>query len=235
MWAAAGTLCRVPAPIRPGLSATDGEAGAAATSGLAEPVERDPLTGPSGGYAWLLVVGGLFGLAASFALTVDRIRLLKNPSTQLECSINAAVNCASVMSSPQGEAFGFANPVIGLFAFGGLVTFGAGLLAGARYARWMWLGLTAGTGFGIGFVGWLIFQSIFRIQRLCPWCMVVWAVMVPIALSTLIHMAGSVLPMPAAVRRVAAFGSRWYVACLIVAYAIIAGLIAWNFGLAVFG
>jgi len=196
---------------------------------------RDPLAGPSAGYAWLLVIGGLVGLAASFVLTVDRIRLLKNPQTQLECSINASVNCASVMTSPQGEAFGFSNPIIGLFAFGGLVTFGCGLLAGARYARWMWCGLGTGVLSGMCFVGWLIFQSIFRIQRLCPWCMVVWAVMVPVALSTLLHVVGSVLPAPAVVRRVVAFLARWYAATLVVAYAIIAGLIAYNFGLDVFG
>ncbi len=30
------------------------------------------------------------------------------------------------------------------------------------------------------FIGWLIFQSLYRIGALCPYCMVVWAVTIPL-------------------------------------------------------
>jgi uncharacterized membrane protein len=48
--------------------------------------------------------------------------------------------------------------------------------AGARFRRWFWLGLWAGTIFGIGFVHWLFFETVYRIHALCPYCMVVWVV-----------------------------------------------------------
>jgi hypothetical protein len=58
--------------------------------------------------------------------------------------------------------------------------FGTLLLAGLALPRWMWLGLQIGSIFGIGFVIWLVVQSLYVIGALCPWCMVVWSVMVPI-------------------------------------------------------
>ena len=45
--------------------------------------------------------------------------------------------------------------------------------------RWYWLGLQTGATPGLAFVGWLIFQSLYRISALCPYCMVVWAVVMP--------------------------------------------------------
>ena len=46
--------------------------------------------------------------------------------------------------------------------------------------RWYWAGLAAGTLLGTVFVHWLIFQSLYRIGALCPYCMVVWAVTIPL-------------------------------------------------------
>jgi hypothetical protein len=46
--------------------------------------------------------------------------------------------------------------------------------------RWYWLGLAGGTLLGVAFIQWLIFQSIYRIGALCPYCMVVWAVTIPL-------------------------------------------------------
>ena len=42
--------------------------------------------------------------------------------------------------------------------------------------RWYWAGLATGTLLGTVFVHWLIFQSLYRIGALCPYCMVVWVV-----------------------------------------------------------
>ena len=46
--------------------------------------------------------------------------------------------------------------------------------------RWYWVGLAVGTLLGAVFVHWLIFQSLYRIGALCPYCMVVWAVTIPL-------------------------------------------------------
>ena len=83
------------------------------------------------------------------------------------------------MRTDQAEVFGFPNPLLGLAAFPVLAATGAGLLAGARYRPWYWLGLQAGVTLGAVFVVWLIFQSLYRINALCLYCMVVWAVVIP--------------------------------------------------------
>src|SRR3546814_14651670 len=87
------------------------------------------------------------------------------------------MSCGSVMSTAQAELFGFPNPLLGIVGFTVVVVTGAVLLGGARLPRWYWLGLQVGVTFGMGFVAWLIFQSVYRIRALCPYCMVVWAVM----------------------------------------------------------
>src|SRR5690606_38476281 len=52
---------------------------------------------------------------------------------------------------------------------------------------WFWLGLQAGVLFGVAFAHHLIFQSLYRIHALCPYCMVVWAVTIPIAWYVTLH------------------------------------------------
>ncbi|GAA5018795.1 vitamin K epoxide reductase family protein [Kitasatospora paranensis] len=148
-------------------------------------------------FSWLLLVGGLLGLAASAVLTFDKLRMLENPGYRPGCSINPVISCGSVMRTAQASAFGFPNPLIGLVAFGALAAVGAGLLSGAAHRRWFWLGLQAGTAFGLGFVIWLISQALYEIGALCPYCMVVWAVVGPLFWYTLLHnLRTGVLPAP---------------------------------------
>lgn len=130
---------------------------------------------------WLLLVGGLVGAVAAFTLVVERIKLLADPSYVPSCSFNPVLSCGSVMQTDQASVFGFSNPLIGLAAFPVVAAVGAAVLAGARLPRWYWAGLQVGVTFGIVFVGWLVVQSIYVIGALCPYCMVVWAVMIPIA------------------------------------------------------
>ncbi|MGZ0145978.1 vitamin K epoxide reductase family protein [Kribbella sp. WER1] len=132
------------------------------------------------GLAWLLLLGGAAGLAAAIVLTVEKLRLVRDPSYVPSCSINPVLSCGSVMSTPQAEAFGLPNPLLGIAGFAIVTTVGAALLAGAQFARWFWIGLQLGTTFGVAFVHWLIFQSLYRIGALCPYCLIVWAVTIPI-------------------------------------------------------
>jgi uncharacterized membrane protein len=96
------------------------------------------------------------------------------------CSINPVLSCGNVMESAQAALLGFPNPIIGVAAFPVIVTTGAALLAGGRLARWYWLGLQAGVTTAFAFICWLVFQSLYRIGALCPYCMVVWAVVIPL-------------------------------------------------------
>ncbi|MEU6969404.1 vitamin K epoxide reductase family protein [Kitasatospora aureofaciens] len=182
--------------------------------------------GASRPFAWLLLVGGAVGLFASTVLTLDKIRLLEDPSYVPSCNINPIISCGSIMRSDQASAFGFPNSLIGLVAFGVVVAIGAGLLAGASYRRWFWLGLQAGTVFGIGFVTWLMYQTLYRIGALCPYCMVVWAAMIPLFWYTTLHnLRSGVIPVGrrgrVAVREAARY--HWVVPALW--YAVIALLV----------
>ena len=145
--------------------------------------ETEMTDAPDAAYArtlpWLLLLGGALGTLAAFVLTVERIALLTDSSYVPSCSLNPVLSCGSVMETAQAEVFGFPNPLLGLVAFPVVAATGAALLAGARLRRWYWLGLQAGATLGVAFVGWLIFQSLYRINALCPYCMVVWAVVVP--------------------------------------------------------
>ena len=125
---------------------------------------------------YLLIIGGIVGLVCSFIISLDKIRLLENATYTPTCNLNPIISCGSVMSSHQGSVFGFPNPWIGLVAFSVLLTVGMALLAGAALKRWFWIGLQFGTIFGLAFVHWLFFQSVYHIQALCPYCMVIWVV-----------------------------------------------------------
>lgn len=141
----------------------------------------------SRGLGWLYVIGGMTGLIASFVLTVEKIATLINPDYVPSCSLNPIVSCGSVMESPQASLFGFSNTLIGVAAFPVVVTAGFVLLAGFTAPRWFWLGMQLGTTLGAIFVHWLIFQSLYDIGALCPYCMVVWAVTIPIFWYTTTH------------------------------------------------
>lgn len=127
-----------------------------------------------------LLVGGLIGLVASAVLLIERIRLAEDSDYVPTCSINPVLSCGNVMESAQAALLGFPNPIIGVAAFPVVVTTGAALLAGGRLARWYWVGLQAGVTAAFALVWWLVFQSLYRIGALCPYCMVVWAVVIPL-------------------------------------------------------
>ncbi|KJS57323.1 vitamin K epoxide reductase family protein [Streptomyces rubellomurinus] len=182
--------------------------------------------GASRPFAWLLLIGGALGLFASAVLTLDKLRLLKDPSYVPSCNINPIISCGSVMRSDQAEAFGFPNSLLGLVGFGVVIAVGAGLLAGAAYRRWFWLGLQAGTVFGIGFVSWLMYQALYRIGALCPYCLVVWAAMIPLFWYTTLHnLRSGVIPVGRRLRPVVREAARYHGAVPALWYAVIALLV----------
>lgn len=135
------------------------------------------------GAVWILIAGVL-GLAAALALTVEKIELLIDPSYVPSCSINPVISCGSVMTTWQASAFGFPNSLIGVIAFTLTLVTGVLAVAGVRLPRWYWSGFAAGTLLGTVMVHWLIFQSLYRIGALCPYCMVVWSVTIPLLVVT---------------------------------------------------
>ncbi|WP_028478231.1 vitamin K epoxide reductase family protein [Nocardia sp. CNY236] len=130
--------------------------------------------------AWILLLGGVLGWLAAGALTVERFKLFTDPGYTPSCSFNPILSCGSVMVTDQAAVFGFPNPLIGVVGFSVVVTLGILSVAGVGFPSWIWGGLWLGTALGVGFICWLIFESLYRINALCPYCMVVWAVVTPL-------------------------------------------------------
>lgn len=173
--------------------------------------------------AWLLIVGGILGLVAAFELTVEKVRVLADPTYVPACDLNPVLSCGSVIITPQAEVFGFPNPVLGLTGFAVVITLGVLLAGGVTMPRWVWLGLNAGALLGFAFVQWLVWQSLYSIGSLCPWCMVVWTVTAPIFVwVTSANLLSGRLPTPqswsSAVSALVSLRSlilaAWYVAVL---------------------
>jgi len=124
--------------------------------------------------AWWVLIAGVIGLIASATLTVEKFEILLNPSYVPSCNLNPIVSCGSVMATPQASALGFPNSLIGIAAFTVVTVTGVLGIAKVSLPQWYWVGLTLGTLAAAGFLHWLIFQSLYRIGALCPYCMVVW-------------------------------------------------------------
>lgn len=180
---------------------------------------------PSLPLAILLIVGGIVGLIAAFALTLDKIAFLQDPNFVPSCNISPLVGCSKNLNSPIGSAFGFPNPLLGLMMFPAPIIVGVASLAGVRFPRWFWATFNLGMAFAIGFVAWLITQSIFNfdLRVLCPWCMAVWSVVIPMSLATtLYNLREQNLPLGDRVARIAGAAYGWTPILTLVAYVIFA-------------
>ena len=116
---------------------------------------------------------GIVGLVASFVLAVEEFNLLKHPTTTRSCSFNLGLNCSTVMQTWQATVFGFPNMFIGLMAFPVVIVVAALGLARVQLPRWFYLYANLGYLLGAVFAYWLFFNSLYDIQVLCPWCLIV--------------------------------------------------------------
>jgi uncharacterized membrane protein len=158
---------------------------------------RPPAVGASRRTGWTMVLTGAAGWLASFQLTVDDWRLLRDPAYQPPCNISPVISCGSVMSSPQGSLLGFPNMLLGLGAFAAVTALGVAVLTGARLHRRLWLALDAGALVGVVLVHWLIGQSLYELNKICPYCAVVWVVTIALFWFVTLHcLEHRILPAP---------------------------------------
>jgi uncharacterized membrane protein len=129
--------------------------------------------------AIVLIVTGAVGWYAALALTLDKLAVLANPEADLDCNFSVIVQCGKNLGSWQGAILGFPNPIIGLGGFVAPIAVGVALLAGAAFARWFWIAFNVGVAGAFAFCLWLAYQSIFNLGTLCPWCMLVWSMVIP--------------------------------------------------------
>jgi uncharacterized membrane protein len=166
-------------------------------------------------FAWLLLVTGVVGWLASGILVLEKLEVLKDPAHVTVCDVNPWISCGQVMQTWQSSLFGFPNMFIGIIAFAVIITTAMGILAGATFARWYWLGLQAGVTLGFAFVVWLWSQALYSIHILCPFCMIVWAVMIPMFVWVSIrNVSHGVIPLPAGAARILG-DSGWILTALL--------------------
>ncbi len=180
-------------------------------------LERRPV-----GLAIWLIIAGVIGWYAAFALTTERFYILTHQGAQASCDFSVLVQCTANLNSWQGSVFGFPNPILGLTGWMAPIIVGAAILAGARFARWFWITFWVGVALAMTFVIWLISQSIFSLGTLCPWCMVTWSVTIPTfyALTLEVLRNGSVTGSEK-VHAVAGSLVRWVPLMAILSYAVV--------------
>ena len=121
-----------------------------------------------------LLLAAIAGFLASFVLTIDKLKILKDSNYKPSCNINAVLNCKSVMLSQEAEVFGFPNSLIGIAAFAMMLVVAVSLLMGVEFPKRYWQLLVPGPIFAVGFSHYLAYQTTFEIGALCPYCMVAW-------------------------------------------------------------
>lgn len=178
----------------------------------------------------ILIICGIIGTLASVMITVEKFDLLKNSHYQPVCDLNPIISCGNVMKSKQANAFGFMNTYIGLLGFPVVVTIGMGMLAGARFKRWFWLGLYFGLTLGVAFAYWLLFESVYRIRSLCPWCLSVdVAITTAWWYTTMFVFYNGFLSVPARFKRAGQFAKQHHADILVFWFVVVTALILKHF------
>ncbi|MGC5616533.1 vitamin K epoxide reductase family protein [Georgenia sp. Z1491] len=146
----------------------------------AEPSEHERAGGAPRELSILLVLAGLAGLWASIELVRSELIVAADPGAALGCDINPLIGCGTFLSTWQAHALGISNALLGTAAFGALLATGLILLSGGRLGRWFWWLLTAGAAFALVALVFFVYTAFYEIRALCPYCLVVWAAIIPV-------------------------------------------------------
>ncbi|WP_349897120.1 vitamin K epoxide reductase family protein [Parafrigoribacterium soli] len=159
---------------------------------LAAPRERTDY-----GLGLFLIVAGVGGFFAAMRLTVDKVGTFIDPATAPSCDLSVLVQCGKNLASWQGSLFGFPNPLLGVGGWIAVIMVGLMVLSGLKFGRGFWLTFNVGVAGALALVCWLIYQSIFSLATLCPWCMATWSVTIPTFwLVTLYNLKSGHIPVP---------------------------------------
>lgn len=120
-----------------------------------------------------MLIGAVLSLIAAFVLSVEVIHLARNPNASLSCNINAIISCGTVAKHPTNELFGFPNSFIGLMSEPVVIAVAIAGLAGVRFPRLFMFVAQIFYTLGFVFALTLLYISMFIIQALCPWCLLV--------------------------------------------------------------
>lgn len=208
--------------------APDMGARAAATSGLV----RHRST-------WLaMLLWSAASLVASFVLAVEAVTLAGDPDAVFSCDINAVISCGTVASSWQASAFGFPNAFLGLLTEPVVITVAVAGLAGIAFPRWFMLTAQAVYTVGLCLAYWLLYQALFEIGAVCPWCLLITAATTYVCFEmTRINLLEGNLPLPSRLRRALVGAARSHLDLMAVCAWLlgVALLVVSKYGAALFG
>ena len=95
---------------------------------------------------------------------------LAKPAFQ-PCSINATINCDTIISGPVAKLFGIPTPLYGLIGY--IVIFLGSILKKQKIVFFT-------ATFGLGFCLWLAYRELFELGVLCPVCIACQLIMITI-------------------------------------------------------
>ncbi|WP_279065082.1 vitamin K epoxide reductase family protein [Dermabacter hominis] len=171
----------------------------------------------------VLLIGSVLGIVASFALMQDKLAILADANASLACDINPFISCGTFIQTWQAQTFGFPNMYLGFMGFSIMGVVGALHLSGLALPRWFQWATFGGLAFAFAFVAWLSSNALFAIHALCPWCLLVWAVLPPMFWSFVTFLVEEVVIevrgfVRAVLRSWIALSLAWYAVVIVAAF-----------------
>lgn len=136
-------------------------------------------------YGAMLTLYSLVAWIASGTLVLERLELFKNPNYIPTCDFGLFFSCSNIMKTEQASLFGFPNPLLGIVGFAITGTLGILIMSGMKLPRWINISLMSGIIASFGLIGFFWYTSVIVVMLLCPWCMVVWAMVIPMLFHTM--------------------------------------------------
>jgi uncharacterized membrane protein len=126
---------------------------------------RPDVRGASGWLPRTILVLSVLGLLVAGYLTVEHY----TSATTLACPETGAINCAKVTTSSYAAIAGIPVAVLGLLFFAAMnaLCLPAAWRSPQPVLRWVRLGWATT---GVGFVLYLIWAELFRVNAICLWC-----------------------------------------------------------------
>lgn len=184
----------------------------------------------------ITLIAGVLGLIASFDLSFEAHKLAQNPDHIAACDLSSIVSCSSIMKEPQASLFGFPNSHLGVVAYLGVIGFAVWLLTRRSIPRPIWWVFLVGNIVGLLFMHLLVWFSVFKLGALCPWCMLVWIVTIPLAVYSFLYaLSSDAVGANAKIRRTVSSVGVFHPVLLIVWIGSIAVLVLTKFSYVLFG
>ena len=122
-------------------------------------------------FAGVLSLMGILGLFATFILFGEEVKVLKDANYVPPCSVNGVIDCLPTMKSWQSEVFGFNNTILGFIYYTGIFVLGFIQFFNRELNKKLWNLALLPVTLALTFSLWLLYNSIFVIGSVCPYCL----------------------------------------------------------------